>query len=294
MADQISGLEERGLTFATFINGNLRPAERRERLEQLRNGEKDLLYISPEQLRSLSIRALLQERLPSLIVFDEAHCISQWGHDFRPDYRYVPKFINELYQSQQQKLPLTAFMTATATEAVCEDIRNLFKQHEIPIHDEIRSSSERRNLTYRVVRTSKQTKEQKLITEVKNTIALGGAVIVYTTTRKNTERLAELFNENQIEATFYHGKIPRQDKKDILQKFKTRELNVIVATCAFGMGIDRPDVRAVIHHTISSNLEGYVQEAGRAGRDGSPATCTLLFDPKDADVTFFIQSLNQL
>lgn len=294
MADQVNGLVEKGLDFATFINGNLRPVERSERLDQLRNGEKDLLYISAEQLRSPSIRALLNERLPSLIVFDEAHCISQWGHDFRPDYRYAPKFISELYQNQQRELPLIAFMTATATVAVRQDIKALFADHQIPIHTEICSSSKRDNLEYRIISTSKQAKDQQLIAEVKHALTLGGAVLVYTTTRKNTERLAQLLNENEVEARLYHGKIPKEDKHEILQKFKAKELNIVVATCAFGMGIDRSDVRAVIHHTMSGNLEGYVQEAGRAGRDGKPATCTLLFDPQDADTAFFLQSLNQL
>jgi len=295
MADQVNGLVEKGLDFfATFINGNLTPAERRERLEQLRNGERDLLYISAEQLRSPSIRALLDERLPSLIVFDEAHCISQWGHDFRPDYRYAPKFISELYQKQQRQLPLMAFMTATATVAVRQDIKALFADHQIPIHTEICSSSKRDNLEYRIIPTSKQAKDQRLIAEVKCALTSGGAVLVYTATRKNTERLARLLNENEVESRFYHGKISKQDKDEILKEFKARELNVVVATCAFGMGIDRPDVRAVIHHTISGNLEGYVQEAGRAGRDEKPSTCTLLFDPQDADTAFFLQSLSQL
>ena len=294
MADQVNGLVEKELDLATFINGNIRPEERRERLEQLRNGEKDLLYISAEQLRSPSIRALLQERLPSLIVFDEAHCISQWGNDFRPDYRYAPKFISELYQNQQRQLPLMAFMTATATVAVRQDIKSLFADHQILIHTEICSSSKRENLEYRIIPTSKQAKDQTLIAEVKQALTLGGAVLVYTTTRKNTARLAQLLNENELEARFYHGKISKQDKDEILQEFKAKELNIVVATCAFGMGIDRPDVRAVIHHTMSGNLEGYVQEAGRAGRDDESATCTLLFDPQDADTTFFLQSLNQL
>jgi len=297
MADQVNGLVEKGLDFAdfaTFINGNIRSEERRERLEQLRNGEKDFLYISAEQLRSPSIRALLQERLPSLIVFDEAHCVSQWGHDFRPDYRYAPKFISELYQNQQRQLPLMAFMTATATVAVRQDIKSLFADYQILIQTEICSSSKRGNLEYRIIPTSKQAKDQTLIAEVKRSLTLGGAVLIYTTTRKNTARLAQLLNENEVEARFYHGKISKQDKHEILQGFKAKELNVIVATCAFGMGIDRPDVRAVIHHTMSGNLEGYVQEAGRAGRDGEFAICTLLFDPQDADTAFFLQSLNQL
>jgi ATP-dependent DNA helicase RecQ len=294
MADQVNGLEEKGLDFSTFINGTLAASERKERLEQIRNGEKDLLYISPEQLRSPSIRALLQERLPILIVFDEAHCISQWGHDFRPDYRYAPKFLSEIYQNQE--LPMLAFMTATATLKVREDIKKLFEQYQIIIRSEICSSSHRSNLNYQIIPTSKQAKDQILIEQVKSAIAQypDGAILVYTSTRKKAEDIANLLNQNQIEAAFYHGTVNKDRKQEILKNFKSKELNVIVATCAFGMGIDRSDVRAVIHHSISGNLEGYVQEAGRAGRDNNPADCTLLYDSQDADTAFFLQSLNQL
>ncbi len=293
MEDQVKGLEEKGFIFSTFINGNITASERRERLEELRNGGKDLLFISPEQLRSLSIRSLLEDRLPSLIVFDEAHCISQWGHDFRPDYRYAPKFIVELYQEQKRDLPLMAFLTATATLDVRSDIKKLFEKYDIKI-TEIASSSIRKNLNYRVVSANKQDKDRLTIEQVRSALSQDGAILVYTATRKNTEKIAGLLNENQIDARFYHGKIPREDKQEILEKFKAREVNVIVATCAFGMGIDRPDVRSVIHHSITGNLESYVQEAGRAGRDEHPAICTLLFDPQDADTTFFLQSLNRL
>ncbi|MCG6137162.1 MAG: RecQ family ATP-dependent DNA helicase [Nostoc sp. LLA-1] len=293
MADQVADLEQGGFFFSTFINGNLSAAERRQRLEELRFGFKGLLYISPEQLRSMSIRALLEQRPPVMWVIDEAHCVSQWGHDFRPDYRYIPKFIRELYQQRQLPMPLLALMTATATVAVVEDIKDLFAQHQLNIKRTIDGATTRDNLKFEVIPVAGN-KEQILLNQVQEFIKLGGSTLIYTTTRKNAEKLAQLLTQSQIEAKYYHGKLTKEQKQQVLQEFKSGKLNVVTATCAFGMGINRKDVRAVIHHCMSANLEGYIQEAGRAGRDGEPAVCTLLFDPKDADTVFYLQSLNQL
>ncbi|MBD2527096.1 RecQ family ATP-dependent DNA helicase [Nostoc sp. FACHB-133] len=293
MADQVADLEQAGFFFATFINGNLSAAERHQRLSELRSGSKGLLYISPEQLRSMSIRALLEQRPPVLWVIDEAHCVSQWGHDFRPDYRYIPKFIHELYQEPQLAMPLLALMTATATVAVIEDIKELFAQHELNINRTIDGATTRDNLTFNVIPVAGN-KEQVLLNQVKEALKLGGSTLIYTTTRKNAQKLAEILKQSHIEAKYYHGKLAKEQKQQVLQEFKSGKLNVVTATCAFGMGINRKDVRSVIHHCMSANLEGYIQEAGRAGRDGEPAVCTLLFDLKDADTVFRLQSLNQL
>ncbi len=293
MADQVADLEQAGFFFATFINGNLSAAEHRQRLSELRSGSKGLLYISPEQLRSMSIRALLEQRPAVLWVIDEAHCVSQWGHDFRPDYRYIPKFIYELYQERQLAMPSLALMTATATVAVIEDIKELFAQHKLNINRTIDGATTRDNLTFNVIPVAGN-KEQVLLNQVKEALKLGGSTLIYTTTRKNAQKLAELLKQSHIEAKYYHGKLAKEQKQQVLQEFKSGKLNVVTATCAFGMGINRKDVRAVIHHCMSANLEGYIQEAGRAGRDGEPAVCTLLFDPKDADTVFRLQSLNQL
>jgi ATP-dependent DNA helicase RecQ len=294
MADQVADLGEKGIEFSTFINGNLRVEERADRLRQLREGTKGLLYISPEQLRSRSIRTLLEERPPALWAIDEAHCISEWGHDFRPDYYYIPKFIRELYRELELPVPLMALTTATATVKVREGITSLFAEQGLEIASQIISeSSTRDNLKYGVIPVSGN-KEQILIQEVQDTLSGEGCALVYTTTRKNAERLAKLLAGANIEARYYHGKLDKNDKDEVLQAFKSGELNIVVATCAFGMGINRADVRAVIHHAISANLEGYVQETGRAGRDGMQALCTLLFDGEDAEHIFYLQSRNQL
>ncbi|WP_017719812.1 RecQ family ATP-dependent DNA helicase [Kamptonema formosum] len=296
MADQVADLEEIGIGFSTFINGNLPVKERSERLQQLRKptSSKGLLYISPEQLRSRSIRTLLQERPPALWAIDEAHCISEWGHDFRPDYYYIPKFIRELYQELELPVPLMALTTATATVKVREGIKSLFAEQGLEIASKIiAESSTRDNLEYRVIPVSGNT-EQILIQEVQESLSGEGCALVYTTARKNAERLANLLAGANIEARSYHGKLDKNDKDEVLQAFKSGELNAVVATCAFGMGINRADVRAVIHHAMSANLEGYVQETGRAGRDGMPASCTLLFDGEDAETIFYLQSRNQL
>jgi len=291
MADQVKELEENDLDFATFINSTISAQDRSQRLKQIRECSKGLLYISPESLRSISIRRLLQEKKPALWVIDEAHCISQWGHDFRPDYRYIAKYIQELYQ--EQELPLFCLTTATARKSVREDIKKLFEQDGIKIKTEIISDSmNRSNLNYQVIPT-KGNKDGLLVNEVKK-YQEQGAVLVYTTTRKKAEELATLLNNQGISADFYHGKLSNDKKRAILDKFKSEDLNIITATCAFGMGINRKDVRAVIHYNLSANLEGYMQESGRAGRDNKESECTLFFEEDDADLIFFIKSLNQL
>ncbi len=298
MADQVADLENQGLYFATFINANLKTSERSKRLQQVLDGTLGLLYISPEHLRSLSIRSLFEERPPALWVIDEAHCISQWGHDFRPDYRYIPKFIKELYEKREFSLPLPrlALMTATATVAVCKDIKELLSSYKINIQNEITDKNIRENLSYDIIPVvNDNEKETFIIKQVQEVLnQQNGCVLVYTTTRKKAEKLAAILNGFDIEARHYHSKISRFEKEEILQQFKSGELNVVTATCAFGMGINRHNVRAVIHHSMSANLENYIQETGRAGRDGQPAACSLLFNLEDADTIFFLQSLNQL
>ncbi|MBE9140520.1 RecQ family ATP-dependent DNA helicase [Nodosilinea sp. LEGE 07088] len=293
MEDQVVDLEAQGLDFATFINGNLPAAMRAERLDALRNGQKGLLYISPEQLRSISIRNLLRERPPALWVIDEAHCVSQWGQDFRPDYRYIPKFIHDLYTALGRPLPALALLTATATAQVRDDICQLFQQQSLPVRCKIAAGIQRDNLNYQVLPVNGN-KDPLIVEAVQRALDQGGCALVYTALRRDAERLATMLQRHDIQAHHYHGKVPKAKKSELLNAFKNGDLNVVTATCAFGMGINRKDVRVVVHNTPSGSLEGYIQEAGRAGRDGAPADCMLLFDPQDLEMLFFLKSLNHL
>jgi ATP-dependent DNA helicase RecQ len=290
MDDQYQDLQNNGLGFSTFINGNLSQEERQRRLEQVKNGKVGLLYISPEQLRSSSIRSLLRYRPPAFWIVDEAHCMNQWGHDFRPDYRYLTKFIQEFYQDCA--LPRIAMFTATATDDVRADLRQLFAGSGIAIEQEFTTFAQRDNLR-KVIKSSTQ-KTQDTLRLVQMTLQEPGAVIVYTALQKETEGLAAMLKSHGITADYYHGGMPKEEKKRVLEAFKQKEVNVVVATCAFGMGINRADVRAVIHHHLPSSLEAYEQEVGRAGRDRQPANCTLLFDGKDLETNFFLKSQSEL
>jgi len=293
MADQVQDLQQQGLNFATYINSSLSSPERRQRLEEISQGKKGLLYISPEQLRSISIRSLLEELLPAFWVIDEAHSISQWGHNFRPDYCYVPKYIQSLYQQKNLPLPRLALLTATATPQVREDLLKLFKTYQLEIDTEIIGHSVRDNLNYQVI-PSNANRDFILLEQVKASLKQAGCIIVYTNTRKETEIIAQQLQKNNLTAAYYHSGLNSQDKQDILEDFKKGKLNIVVATSAFGMGINRADVRSVIHYKMSFSLENYIQESGRAGRDNQSASCVLLFDIKDAETIFFLQSLHHL
>ncbi len=292
MEDQVHDLQNRGQNFATFLNANLDPEERRRRLEDVREGKVGLLYLSPEALRSQGVHALLRDRPPACWVVDEAHCISQWGHDFRPDYCYVPKLIRQLTEEKGGE-PLLALFTATATVAVQENVRELFARHGLEIGPSVVSDATRPNLSHRVIRVNAN-KEHVLLREVRETLQQPGCVLIYTTTRKESEQLAQLLQQEGFSARHYHGGMRRREKREVLDEFKAGDLRVVAATCAFGMGINRADVRGVIHHCISTSLESYVQETGRAGRDGAPATCILLFREEDADLLFALRARGHL
>lgn len=284
MKDQVDSLNRRGIP-ATFINSSLPPGELNKRLVGLARGAYRLAFIAPERLRNLSFLNALASQKVSLVAIDEAHCISEWGHDFRPDYLNISKFREKL------KNPLTAALTATATPQVQKDIARLLG---LQGHCQIVTGFNRPNLSLEV-RTITGDKNghyrnlQELLSPLKK-----GAAIIYTGTRRDAEEAAYFVtNHLNIKTHFYHAGLSPEDRTAIQDSFMYRKTQVVAATNAFGMGIDRSDVRIIIHYSIPGSLEAYYQEAGRAGRDGLPARAVLLYSAKDRALQeWFIDSRN--
>ena len=294
MADQVAGLEKHGITSCVAVNGLLSMPERAEALEKVRLGDAAILLISPEQLRSLSLRRALQQREIGAWVLDEAHCLSKWGHDFRPDYRYVGRFIRE--RADTSRVPPVLCLTATAKPAVTAEILDYFGK-ELGIEMELLDGGSRRtNLDFVVVRTTTATKLHdigQILTGHLPPETDGGA-IVYCATRRATEQVAQHLNTLEIDADRFHAGLAPEERKEIQQRFIEGRLRVIAATNAFGMGIDKPDVRLVIHADIPSSLENYLQEAGRAGRDQQQAHCVLLYTTDDVERQFGMSARSRL
>ncbi|MXX25386.1 MAG: RecQ family ATP-dependent DNA helicase [Caldilineaceae bacterium SB0668_bin_21] len=294
MTDQVTGLKEKGIDSCVTINGLLSMPERAAALDQVRLGDAGILIISPEQLRSVSVRRSLEQREIGAWVLDEAHCLSKWGHDFRPDYRYVGRFIRE--RAGEQQVPSILCLTATAKPDVKDDIENYFQKElgiQLRVFD---GGAQRTNLEFFVEKTSGAEKSarvhQILSTDLPEDEA--GGAIVYCATRRNTEELADFLQAKEMKANYFHAGLPSETKKEIQQRFIRGQLRVITATNAFGMGIDKPDVRLVIHADIPGSLENYLQEAGRAGRDQKSAHCVLLYIPDDVDRQFGMSARSRL
>ncbi|MDR3048823.1 MAG: RecQ family ATP-dependent DNA helicase [Elusimicrobiota bacterium] len=293
MKDQVDNLEQKGITDAVTINGALDPIERAKAFERVEDGSASILYISPESLRSKSIEILLLKRNIVRFVIDEAHCFSSWGQDFRVDYLYIGGFIKE-YQNKKnllEAIPVSCF-TATAKQRVIEDIKNYFKE-KLSINLELfYASTQRKNLKYYVfTKTTQEEKYQQLRTllETDNCPA-----IIYVSRTRRAKELSSRLNEDGCGggAVYYHGRLDRKERIENQDKFMRGEARVIVATTAFGMGVDKSNVGIVIHYDISTSLEDYVQEAGRAGRDEKiSADCFVLFDDEDLNKHFIL--LNQ-
>ena len=293
MADQVAGLEHLGITTCVTVNGTLSIPERTEALKQVRLGDAAILLISPEQLRSVSVRNALDQREIGLWVIDEAHCLSKWGHDFRPDYRYVGRFIEKATHSRK---PPVLCLTATAKPEVKAELREYFQQHldtHMAVFD---GGSGRTNLNFTVLETTELTKLHDIVTQFNQHLpadAPGGA-IVYCATRRKTEEVADFLKDQGIDADHFHAGLPPEAKQNVQQSFINGDLRAIAATNAFGMGIDKPDVRLVIHADIPSSLENYLQEAGRAGRDQQQAHCILLYTEEDVERQFGMSARSRL
>jgi len=281
MKDQVDQLIERDVP-ATFVNSSLGLGEQRERLRRASSGELKLLYIAPERFRNPRFRAALESIEVSLLAIDEAHCISQWGHDFRPDYR-------RLGAARQMfgKTPVIA-LTATATPEVRGDI-----VVELNLDDPLTlvTGFDRKNLFIEVVHTRG---DGHKLAEIETTIdEAGGSGIVYVASRKSAERVASWLEERQRSVGIYHAGLDERARNRIQERFMADEVQVMVATNAFGMGIDKADIRFVVHYEFPRSLEAYYQEIGRAGRDGEPAIAKLLFTFADKRIQeFFIDGAN--
>ena len=293
MADQIQGLQRAGISSAVTVNGMLSLPERHDALERVRMGDAAILLISPEQLRSPSIRNVLQQREVGLWVLDEAHCISKWGHDFRPDYRYVSRFIKEF---SGDRVPPVLCLTATAKPEVVRDICDHF-QHRLGVELQLLDGGAvRTNLSFAVLPTQKETKLADILNAIEANLPAEGAsgAVIYCATRGATERVAEFLKGQGLAADHFHAGLSAERKREVQERFRTGTLRVIVATNAFGMGIDKPDIRLVVHGDIPGSLENYLQEAGRAGRDREPASCVLLFAVEDVERQFNLCARSRL
>ena len=294
MADQVKGLEARGIGSCVTINGLLSMPERADALDRVRLGDAGILIISPEQLRSVAVRRVLKQREIGAWVLDEAHCLSKWGHDFRPDYRYVGRFIRE--NAGNDPVQPVLCLTATAKPDVMAEIVDYF-QKELGVRLRVfDGGAQRTNLEFVVVQTNSAEKFahiHQILSEDLPEEETGGA-IVYCATRRQTKEVAEFLQAKGVKADYFHAGLPPETKKNVQDSFGSGELRVIVATNAFGMGIDKPDVRLVIHADIPGSLENYLQEAGRAGRDQRAARCVLLYTLDDVEMQFGMSARSRL
>lgn len=275
MKDQTDKLEEKGLDVAN-LNSSVSETEQREALEQVESERSDFIFTTPERLTDAEFLATIKDKEIDFVVIDEAHCISQWGHDFRPAFLEIRAALRQL------KNPPVLALTATATPEVVEDIK---RQLERPKMQVINSGIYRPNLHFSVAHTTNDSEKRENLAKILREI--DGSKIVYCATVKAVEEVCEFLEKAGIAAEKYHGKLSAKQRHATQDRFMAGETETIVATNAFGMGVDKSDIRAVVHWQITGSLEAYYQEAGRAGRDGDAASCVLLYDTRDRRVQQF-------
>ena len=324
MKDQVDNLNNTtGSDAAAALYGLLTPPERGAVLERLRLGEVALLYVAPEQLRNASFRRVIEQREVGAWIFDEAHCLSKWGHDFRPDYLYVARFVRWLARRQRLPVPPLACFTATAKRDVREEIRRHFAAELGQELEVFASGVERDELRFRVEEVGPHEKLPRvfeLLAELTAPKANGddallpsppgrgaggarhrgegsvpsGSAVIYFATRRGAEEGADFLSHRGIVTAAFHGGLKTAQKRDILDDFVAGRVRVVCATNAFGMGIDKEDVRLVVHADVPGSLESYLQEAGRAGRDRLTSDCVLLFDGDALESQFKLAASSSL
>ena len=275
MQDQVRALIEAGAP-AAYLNSALTPGQYRHALRNARQGQYKIIYVAPERLLTPLFSEFAKSVQISLVAVDEAHCVSQWGQDFRPGYLQIAPFLREL----PSRPPVAAF-TATATAEVRRDVVRLLKLHD-PV--QVVTGFDRKNLFYEV--RAPKDKKRALLEILDGFPQEAG--IVYCATRKNVEDVCDFLNQQGVRAARYHAGLPKQERTKNQEDFLYDRVRVMVATNAFGMGIDKSDVRFVVHFNMPKDLESYYQEAGRAGRDGAPARCILLYSGTDVHTNQFL------